>query len=354
MKAGFQGTFVISWSQTLLDGLRSAPVESLTAGASWTWTGEAIRVDGPTGLLQLDQADGEANIRKRAARSVRRLVGTAVEDLPQIPKQADDDTLLDSHFVVTDGVRSYSVTMIELGPQALPLLMFLDSVPQAGAELWVVHVTFDRRRARLGEPSDGGVICFTPGTSIATPEGAARIETLAEGDYVQTRDNGPQQIIWIGQRRITGARMFVNPALRPIRIGSGALGIERPDQALLVSPEHRMLVGGPEAQALFNTPEVLVAASRLVNGSTIHVDLNVREVTYIHLLLSNHNVLWANGVETESFHPANARLSELSQADRLRLLALNPELDRNPHSYGAFARRNLNDSEAAIYMHEAA
>ena len=45
------------------------------------------------------------------------------------------------------------------------------------------------------------------------------------------------------------------PRLRPIRIRAGALGVERPDQELLVSPEHRMLVKGDVAQSLFNVPE---------------------------------------------------------------------------------------------------
>ncbi len=330
-------------------------MESLTIGATWAWTGDAVRVDGPPGLLQLDQTDDDANIRKRAARSVRRLVGAAVKGIPELTKQPDDDDpLMDSNFVVTDGVQSYTVTVTEVGPGARPLLMFLDSMPPRDADLWVVHVTLDHRGRQPGAPSDGGVICFTPGTRISTPRGITPIENLREGDFVQTRDSGAQEIVWIGLRRITGARMFVNPALRPVRICAGALGIERPDQALLVSPEHRMLVRGPAAQALFNTPEVLVSAARLVNGQNIHVDLNVREVTYIHVLLANHNVIWANGVETESFHPANAKLSELSPADRVRLLAQFPGLDRNPHDYGGFARRNLSDSEAAILLHEAA
>ena len=355
MRAGFFGTFVISWSQTTLDGLRSAPTESLTVGATWAWNGDAVRVDGPPGLLQLDQADGDANIRKRAARSVRRLVGAAVEDIPELASQADpDDPLMDSNFVVTDGVRSYTVTVIEVGPGARPLLMFLDNMPPIDTDLWVVHVTMNRPARPSSGLSDGGVICFTPGTRISTPDGSKRIETLAEGDLVQTRDSGAQEIVWIGQRRITGARMFVNPALRPIHIGPGALGVERPEEALLVSPEHRMLLRGPSAQALFNTPEVLVSAARLVNGDNIRVDLNVREVTYIHLLLANHNVIWANGVETESFHPANASMSELSPADRIRLLARYPELERDVHAYGGFARRNLSDSEATILLHDAA
>jgi hypothetical protein len=101
-----------------------------------------------------------------------------------------------------------------------------------------------------------------------------------------TRDNGPQEVLWMGSRRITGARMFVMPELRPIRFRPGALGIDRPDQELLVSPEHRMLVKGAAAQALFNTPEVLVPARDLVNDRTVFTDLKVREVTYVHLLLA--------------------------------------------------------------------
>jgi hypothetical protein len=202
--------------------------------------------------------------------------------------------------------------------------------------------------------ADGGVICFTPGTWISTPDGTRRVEELREGEYVQTRDSGPQEIVWIGARRMTGARMFAMPHLRPIRISAGALGIDRPDQSLLVSPEHRMLVRGDAARALFNTPEVLVPASALVNGGSVRVDSAVREVTYVHVLLSSHQILWANGVETESFHPSNASIGALSKSDRLRLLARLPGLDQNPHRYGDFARRNLSVSEAAILLHDAA
>ena len=170
----------------------------------------------------------------------------------------------------------------------------------------------------------------------------------------RTKDNGAQDIQWIGSRRMTGARLFAMPKLRPIRIRAGALGIDRPDMELLVSPEHRMVVKGDVARALFNTSEVLVAAKDLMNSSTVSVDLALREVTYIHLLLPDHQILWANGVETESFHPASAALSTLDEVDRLRLLARFPELESAPHTYGGFARRSLSGPEAAILAHEAA
>jgi hypothetical protein len=71
------------------------------------------------------------------------------------------------------------------------------------------------------------------------------------------------------------------------------------------------------------------------------------------MLLDQHEVVWANGVETESFHPASAALSTLDDIDRARLLAAHPELEFDPHTYGRFARRQLSSSEAAILTHAA-
>lgn len=354
MGTGLRGTFVISWSQTEVDGLEAAPLQSLTVGAVWVWRGDAVRVDGPQDVLRLDGANGSEEMRRKAARMVHRLVGAAMERNPARPLTADEaNTMSDSSFVVTDGAKSYTVTMIDVGRNSRPLLMFMDDTPPRDTDLWIVHHTLNTTPDDPVGPSAGGVICFTPGTLIETPEGAKPIEHLHEGDKVQTKDSGAQEIQWIGARRMTGARLFALPALRPVRIALGALGVERPDMELLVSPEHRMLIEGDVARELFNTPEVLVAAKDLINGTTIVVDQKVREVTYIHLLLPRHEILRANGVETESFHPANAALSTLDDADRARLLEGLPEIEFDAHTYGAYARRNLSSSETAILTHAA-
>lgn len=354
MKTGFRGTFVISWSQTEVDGFNPDTVSSISVGATWCWRGQPVRVDGPPELLRLENADGHGVNRKKAARMVRRLVGAALSGRRDLNEINVDDTLPDSSFVITNGAQSYTVSVIELGNGAQPLLMFIDEIPPQNVEMWVVHHTLDMTQTVATGPDAGGVICFTPGTRIETPDGPRLVEELREGDLVQTKDNGAQDIQWIGSRRMTGARLFAMPKLRPIRIRAGALGIDRPDGELLVSPEHRMLVQGDVARALFNTSEVLVAAKDLLNSGTVSVDLAMREVTYIHLLLPCHQILWANGVETESFHPASAALSTLGEADRLRLLARFPALASEPHTYGSFARRSLSGPEAAILAYEAA
>lgn len=354
MGTGFRGTFVISWSQTELDGFVPDRVQQISVGATWRWHGDTVRVDGPPELLRLENTNGYGVDRKSAAKMVRRLVGAALTGTRDLAGLAVDDALPESSFVVTNGVQSYTVSVIELGQGAAPLLMFIDAIPPRDTEMWVVHHTLDAAQGAGIGPDAGGVICFTPGTRIETPDGPRLVEDLREGDRVQTKDNGAEEIQWIGRRHMTGARLFAMPKLRPIRIRASAFGDGRPDAQLLVSPEHRMLIKGDVARALFNTSEVLVAAKDLINSASIRVDLAVREVTYIHLLLPRHQILWANGMETESFHPASAALSSLGEADRLRLLARFPALEAEPHSYGTFARRGLSTPEAAILAHEAA
>lgn len=178
------------------------------------------------------------------------------------------------------------------------------------------------------------------------------VEGLRQGDLVLTRDNGPQPVLWTGHRRISGARLYTMPHLRPIRFRAGALGPDRPDPDLLVSPQHRILLKGRAARALFNSDEVLVKAEDLVNDVTITIDRVLKEVTYVHALLERYNVIWANGLETESFHPANAALELVDPAQRAGLLHQFPQLLHNPHGYGEYARRNLSSSEAAILCHD--
>jgi hypothetical protein len=74
----------------------------------------------------------------------------------------------------------------------------------------------------------------------------------------------------------------------------------------------------------------------------------MREVSYIHMLLPNHEVVFANGVESESFHPASAGLENLSNGDRARLFAQVPDIEADANAYGADARRVVSSSEAAI------
>lgn len=346
-----QGAFVVSWSQIELDGRQGAPLSALARGASLLWRGEATRIDGPRGIIMLGAAKGEQALRQRIAHRVRCRT-------PQTPSDAateidNDDPLMDHGFAVTDGRKRWNVAVIDQGAGHDTLCMFDQAPPPAQTILWVVSSDMARPVRYLGDPVQRGVICFTPGTLIRTADGAKRVEDLDEGDSIQTKDNGVQPIQWIGSREITGARLHAMPHLAPVRLRAGAMGDDIPDGELLVSPDHRMVLRGARARALFNCDEVLVAARDLVDGHGVIVDRSVQGLRYIHIALPAHEVVFANGVETESFHPMSAGLDSLTPDDRARLLERVPELDHNPHAYGDLARRSLTRAEAAILRGDA-
>ena len=348
MKTGFRGTFVISWTQTELDGQQSPPVSDLWPGSVWSWSGEAVRVDGPSGVLPLGTSEGEVELRKRAALTVRRLMASIQTDPKQTSQLVLQDPLFDKHFIVTDGATTWSVAVIRAGLGRKPLLMFHGEIPPRGRELWVVRHNLDATLRGEFARKPGGVICFTPGTMIMTPYGQRDVASLREGDYVQTKDNGRSEILWLGQRHVTGARLMAMPALVPIRLRAGSLDKEVPDAGLLVSPDHRMVLRGPRARALFNADEVLVTARDLVNDHSIIRDHAVRSVTYIHMMLPQHEIVFANGVATESFHPASAALATMQPDEQDRLFDRLPDIRHSPDAYGAYARRILSQSETAI------
>jgi len=175
---------------------------------------------------------------------------------------------------------------------------------------------------------------------IATPQGERAIETLAVGDKVMTRDHGMQPIRWIGRRAVKGHDRFA-----PILITPGVVtGLHQP---LLVSPQHRMLFTGYRAELLFGETEVLVAAKHLVDGQSV-TQTERDEVIYIHMLFDTHEVIYANGAATESFHPGQEGIAGVDDAAREELFAIFPELRADIGQYGQTARMCLRGHEAQM------
>lgn len=65
-------------------------------------------------------------------------------------------------------------------------------------------------------------------------------------------------------------------------------------------------------------------------------------------------MIWANGLESEGFHPSNTSLDTVHPGQLGALLQLLPGVETNPQSYGDYAWRNLSASEAAILRYEMA
>ncbi|KHA50589.1 Hint domain-containing protein [Sulfitobacter geojensis] len=185
-----------------------------------------------------------------------------------------------------------------------------------------------------------GVPCFVAGTMIATPEGERPAETLVPGDLVLTQDDGPQPLRWIGTREVAATGDFA-----PIHIRANTFGMHRD---LLVSPLHRVLIRDNLAELLFGEAEVLIAARDLVNDRSVRRRAG-GEVTYVHLLFDRHQVVFSEGLETESFLPGPQTTKSFEREIVDEICAIFPEIDpETGQGYSPAARRTLKRYEADL------
>ncbi len=142
-------------------------------------------------------------------------------------------------------------------------------------------------RNYLGEVE---VECFLAGTRIRTPRGEVAVQDLRAGDLVATLHSGPQPIKSVQRLGFTSAAQVRAAKVRPIRIAAGALGPNTPSRDLYVSPDHAMFLDG-----------VLVPAKLLLNGSSITQPARHAAITYIHIELAPHGIIFAEDAATETY-----------------------------------------------------
>lgn len=186
------------------------------------------------------------------------------------------------------------------------------------------------------------VPCFTSGAMIETASGPRAIEDLRLGDKIVTRDDGLQPLRWIGSKTVNGH----SDKFAPIWFRASVCGADRD---FAVSQQHRMLLQGWRARVLFGVSEVMVRAKDMVNGADVVVQ-KVDTVNYWHMLFDQHQVVYADGAPSESFHPGPESVGSLDDEARCELFNLFPELRADPSSYGPSARTSLRRHEAQVLM----
>ena len=152
-----------------------------------------------------------------------------------------------------------------------------------------------------------------------TPDGPRRIEHLRPGDLLMTKDNGPQEIRWIWARHCPVEKMRANPALAPIRIAKGALGSGLPRRDLTVSRHHRLMICSKITKRMYGKPEVLAPAKDLTAIKGIDVAPVTGGVTYYHILMGTHEILFAEGAPAESLYLGTQTLHAIEPAARAEL-----------------------------------
>lgn len=160
-------------------------------------------------------------------------------------------------------------------------------LPKTGYTLVTVDQT--GARAKLAESA---CVSFTHGTNITMADGRqVPVQALRVGDRVLTKDSGPQKVRWIGQQTVRAAGAFA-----PITIAAGALNNIN---QLTVSPNHRLFIYQRIDTIGAGQKEILVKARNLVNGTSV-VTSEGGFVEYFQLLFDKHEIIFAEGIATES------------------------------------------------------
>ncbi|MBJ3762540.1 Hint domain-containing protein [Maribius pontilimi] len=172
-------------------------------------------------------------------------------------------------------------------------------------------------------PNRGTVPCYAAGTLIDTLGGAVPIETLKPGDLVLTRDRGPRPILWTRSEDYP----LENTARydRPVLIKAGAVGPNLPARDMVVSPQHRVLVGsGGQFETIFDE-EALAPAKALVGLLGIRHMMGKKSIRWIHFACARHEVVRANGCWAETLLLGRMVVDCLTPHERRALRALFPK-----------------------------
>jgi len=145
----------------------------------------------------------------------------------------------------------------------------------------------------------GPMPTLLPDTPLATPWGYKPADKLRRGDTVLTRDDGVVPILQKVKRMVPARGSY-----HPIRLRAPYFGLQ---QDIIVSPDQRLIIDGPEVEYLFGQEAVLVPARHLVNGFAALKEPCGPTISYTQLILPRHETLIAAGTWVESLYIGRIR-----------------------------------------------
>lgn len=169
---------------------------------------------------------------------------------------------------------------------------------------------------------------FAHGVLINTAQGPVAVEDLVPGMEIETANGGTTTLKWVGAiTLVPGAPSASDEPQRLYRITADALGLGRPATDATFGPAARLLKRDPAIRNTLGAEAALSPVSAMEDGVSV-VALNpVSPVRVYHLAFDSHQVIMANGVEVESYHPGPDAHYSMSQELRELFVSLFPHID---------------------------
>ena len=202
----------------------------------------------------------------------------------------------------------------------------------------------DFTRVAPALPEFEGAFCaIARGTLIATDTGPVAVEDLLPGDRVCTHDNGPQTLQWIGSMAIAPHETNQTEGMGNLaRINADSFGLGRPMPDLVLGPRARLLRHDAALVSALGTTAALAPITAFIDGDTILKITPATPVRVFHLAFSSHQIICANGLEIESYHPGKMEEIRLNGDMQAQFIAMFPHIrmlsDFGPLAYPRMSR----------------
>lgn len=138
----------------------------------------------------------------------------------------------------------------------------------------------------------GPMPALCPQTPVQTPNGMKPVGTLKRGDLVTTLNGDAVPVLQAIRKTLPARGSF-----QPVRLRAPYFGLT---QDIVVTPEARLVVGGTQVEYLFGAESVLVPVKHLTSAASAKFEGDHRLVTYVQLLLPDHEPIMAGGTALES------------------------------------------------------
>ncbi|MEM1386012.1 MAG: Hint domain-containing protein [Pseudomonadota bacterium] len=174
------------------------------------------------------------------------------------------------------------------------------------------------KRAPAHPLFEGAFCALARGSIIATEEGPTAVEDLVPGMRIETREHGFQTLTWHSTITLVPNQQPGQTPPRLFRLPVDSFGPSRPMPDLMLAPHARLLHRSERLRPLVQGDAALTPITAFEDGHSVIRVAPLSPVSVYHLGFQDHQILRANGIDIESFHPGTD-LSNRIAGDGLRL-----------------------------------
>ena len=172
-----------------------------------------------------------------------------------------------------------------------------------------------------------GFNAFTHGALIATSVGNVAVEDLEPGMMLETASGAHVKLRWIGSMTIIpGAPYAGDEPDKIYRVMADSFGLARPAADVTFGPGARLLNRSPDIRHATGAAAALAPVAAFADGMSVIEIAPVSPTKVYHLALDSHEILLANGMEVESFHPGSEAVYSLTVEMNDLFISLFPHL----------------------------